>query len=138
MTESGAAVPEVVHENFSEGLPVTPEFVARWRETRERRELSRSLVEMRLEAGLTQTQVAARMNKDQAFVSRMESATGPTPKAAHISLYAGACGYVTGYAFLKQSDDAGVTLHGLHSIGQDADVATLLSAVHDVPLATDG
>ena len=117
--------------SFSKNLPLTPEFEARWHETAERRELARSLIGMRRAKGLTQKELAQLMGKDQAFVSRMESATAPLPKAQHIALYARHCGYKTAYAFLEESQDSDVTLQALCAIGQDpAETARLTGPRH--------
>ena len=91
-------------EGLSEGLDLTPELRTLWEETREKRELARQLVRMRSSAGLSQKELADRMGKDQAYVSRMESATHPMPKGQSIALYARSCGYVTAYAFLRPED----------------------------------
>ena len=121
-------------EELSDGLPKSPEFEKRWRETKERRDLAWSLVKMRRAVGLTQNELAKRMGKDQAFVSRMESATGSMPKAQHIALYAKHCGYMTAYAFVEMPKDYDVTLHELRSIGQSLPEMALLNAIRDVPI----
>ncbi|MGI9333985.1 MAG: helix-turn-helix domain-containing protein [Gammaproteobacteria bacterium] len=120
---------------FSKGLTATPEFQRAWRDGQERRAIGRALERMRREAELTQMELAKKMDKDQAFVSRMESGRGPMPKAQHIALYAEQCGFMTAYAFLaRQHNDDGLTLHELRPIAQDEESAAELEAVRNVPL----
>ncbi len=126
---------------FSEGLELTPELRALWETTREKRELARQLVRMRGSVGLSQKELADRMGKDQAYVSRMESATHPMPKGQSIALYARSCGYVTAYAFLRPEDGPGdgdaperLMLHGMMPIGQDRACGDALARVEDVAI----
>ena len=91
------------------------------------------LVEMREDAGLSQTELAKLMGKDQAFVSRMESAT-QQPKGATISLYAKHCGGKrVGYVIFEGNEDGdGITVHRMSEIGRDPetpDVASTLKGV---------
>lgn len=120
---------------FSEGLEVTPEFEEAWRKSRERRYIGRALERLRRESNLTQVELAKRMGKDQAFVSRMESGRGPMPKAEHVALYAERCGYMTAYAFISQEDEnEGLLLHELQPIAQGAAKAARLERVRNVAL----
>lgn len=130
--QSTGKIETLESEEFSEGLRRSPEFEQRWRETKERRDLSWSLVQMRRSAGLTQNQLAKAMGKDQAFVSRMESATGPMPKAQHIALYAKNCGYMTAYAFLEAPKSDVINLHQLRAVGQNSSEMTLLNNIRDI------
>ena len=123
---------------ISEGLELTPELDAIWEATREKRELARQLVGMRSAAGLSQKELADRMGKDQAYVSRMESATHPMPKGQSIALYARSCGYVTAYAFLRPENGRNaperLTLHGMMPIGQDRASGEALARIEDVAI----
>lgn len=118
----------------SEGLTFPPELQARWEATRERRTLSLKLVDMRLAAGLTQKELADRMGKDQAFVSRMEMATTPFPKAQNIALYARHCGRYFAYAFLTPEEDDGLTLSGLAPLEQDAEPGKAIAGMEEIAL----
>lgn len=82
----------------------SPELDRRIAETEARRKLALSLVAMRRRAGLTQKEVAAAMDCDQAFVSRMESSTGPTPMPQSVQAYAHACHAAAGYVFAMEGD----------------------------------
>lgn len=121
---------------FSDGLPITDEFRAAWLKAAERRELGRTLEKMRREKGYTQAELAARMQKDQAFVARMESGRGNMPKAENIALYARSCGYETAYAFVASSDDK-LTLHELQPIGASR-LADALDTLRDLELPLAG
>ena len=136
MTRKHDTSPKSDANRFSEGLPVTEEFMDVWRQTEERREIGRRLEKMRRDAELTQVALAERMGKDQAFVARMESGRGDMPKAKNIALYAAECGYATAIAFVKAHDND-LTLHGLQSIGQSENVHDQLEKVHDVALPLD-
>ena len=133
--------PGTAPDAVSEGLDLTPELRALWDATREKRELARQLVRMRSAAGLSQKELADRMGKDQAYVSRMESATHPMPKGQSIALYARSCGYVTAYAFLRPEDgpkDSAMPerlrLQGMMPIGQDRACGDALARVEDVAI----
>ncbi len=78
-------------------------FRKRWEATQPKRELAVALARMRAAAGLTQAQVAERAGWDKAFVSRLESATGPVPDVATLSRYAAACDMVAGIVFAALS-----------------------------------
>ena len=120
---------------FSQGVALTPAFRRAWDEGRERRAIGRALERMRRRADLTQVDLAKRMQKDQAFVSRMESGRGPMPKARHIALYAEHCGFMTAYAFVaREDDDDGLLLHELRPIAQVEENAVKLETVRDVAL----
>lgn len=120
---------------FSRGLERTPEFDRAWAATKERREIGRTLECMRRESDHTQAELAAKMGKDQAFISRMESGRGPMPKANHIALWARHCGFMTAYAFVaKEGGGDGLLLHELRPIAQDEDEAAELETVRDVVL----
>ncbi len=114
---------------FARSLPITPELEARWRECRERRQLAGALIGMRRAAGLSQKELAGLMEKDQAFVSRMESITTPPPKAQHIALYARHCGYMTAYAFFSGPKNEAIALHALCAVGQAPDDIDLIEAL---------
>lgn len=82
-----------------EGFEPTDEMRATWRQTAARRRLAEALVRIRSGAHLSQAEVARRMDRDRAFVSRMESATGSPPKQETIAAYARACGMELGLVF---------------------------------------
>jgi transcriptional regulator with XRE-family HTH domain len=124
---------EQTDTSFSKGLPVTEEFKQAWRKSLARREVGRRLERMRRAAGLTQSQLAERMGKDQAYVARMESGRGDMPKAENIALFASRCGFATAYAFVEL-ESGGPVLHELQPIDQSDEVAAQLETVHDVSL----
>jgi transcriptional regulator with XRE-family HTH domain len=76
-----------------EGLPLLPGFreMAMRRMADERAGLVRSLVERRQAAGLSQTEVAARMGTSQSAVARLESGTADI-RASTLERYAAAVG----------------------------------------------
>lgn len=69
----------------------------RIRENTHRANLAMALARIRRVANLTQQAVAKAIGKDQAFVSRMESVTGPEPTADSIDAYVHACGGEVAY-----------------------------------------
>lgn len=135
-----ALQPSDVEAPFSEGLVRTPEFDQAWAESQERRRVGRLLERMRRDADETQASLAAKMGKDQAFISRMESGRGPMPKAQHIALWADHCGYMTAYAFVAkdEANSDSLRLHELMPIAQGEREAATLKAVHDVVLSVAG
>jgi transcriptional regulator with XRE-family HTH domain len=74
-------------------LPVLPGFreIALRRMAERRAGLVRGLVEQRLTAGLSQTEVAARMGTSQSAVARLESGVTDT-RASTLERYAAAVG----------------------------------------------
>ena len=74
-------------------LPVLPGFraMALRRMADQRADLVRELVAQRLEAGLSQTEVAARMGTSQSAVARLESGATDT-RASTLERYAAAVG----------------------------------------------
>jgi predicted transcriptional regulator len=74
-------------------LPVLPGFreLALRRMAEQRAELVRDLVEQRLAAGLSQTEVAARMGTSQSAVARLE-AGATDARASTLERYAAAVG----------------------------------------------
>ena len=76
-----------------EGLPLLPGFreMAMRRMADGRAGLVRSLVERRQAAGLSQTEVAARMGTSQSAVARLESGTADI-RASTLERYAAAVG----------------------------------------------
>jgi transcriptional regulator with XRE-family HTH domain len=82
-----------------------PEFQKTLTGDSPRMNLSHALYKMRRNTGLTQSEVAQSMGKDQGFVSRMESATGPFPDSASLVAFASACHYVTGNIFIAEDPD---------------------------------
>jgi len=116
--ETDIDVAAVTNGELSEGLNPSDDFKAKWIATHHARRLAASLVNMREEAGLSQKELAKTMGKDQAFVSRMESAT-QHPKGANIDLYARACGWRMAYASYKVDDASnGVKIREFIDIGQ--------------------
>ncbi len=84
----------------------SPKLDQRLRESESRRVLAMSLIQMRRKAGLTQKEVAAAMECDQAFISRLESSTGAFPSPKTIASYARACHATAGYIFATIDDGA--------------------------------
>lgn len=123
---------------FSRGLPITPEFEEAWQRSAARREIGRKLEQMRRDANLTQTKLAALMGKDQAFVARMESGRGDMPKAENVALFAHHCGFATAYAFIHVAEGEPLKLHELQPIQQSQDVSETLETLHDVVLPATG
>lgn len=126
-------------DGFSEGLNPSPEFIAKWDQTRDNRELAAVLVEMRENAGLSQKELAMLMGKDQAFVSRMESAT-QRPKGDNIALYAKYCGLRTAYAFFNAEDKNkdglcnAIKLHRMTEINQTGGTQNVATHVVDISI----
>jgi transcriptional regulator with XRE-family HTH domain len=63
------------------------------------------MVRMRTQAGLTQTDLAAKTGWDKAFVSRLEGAAGAIPAAKTLARYAQACGRSVGIVFADVEAD---------------------------------
>lgn len=102
----------------------SPELDQRLHASQQRRELALTLHGLRVKAGLTQKDVATLMGKDQAHVSRMESATGPFPDATSIVAYAHACKSSAGYVFVTPGEVLAVPL------GDEEDSAAMEAAMH--------
>src|SRR5579859_5964640 len=87
------AEPEPEPETASDPLPVMPGFreMALRRMAAERGELGRDLAAQRQAAGLSQTEVAARMGTSQSAVARLESGTADV-RASTLERYAAAIG----------------------------------------------
>lgn len=101
----------------------SPELDRRLRDSEPRRDLALALVGLRRNAGLTQTELAAAMGKDQAFVSRMESAAGAFPSATSIEAYAQACNAAVAYVFASDGELVTVPL------GRESEAALIHSAI---------
>ena len=84
----------------------SPALDRRLRDSEPRRDLALALVGLRRNAGLTQSELAAAMGRDQAFVSRMESALGAFQSAASIESYAQACNAAVAYVFASECEHA--------------------------------
>jgi len=66
-------------------------------------ELRRKLIEMRLSAGLTQSEVAKRLKTQKSNISRLESVTTKnSPKLSTIEQYADAVGYDVEINFIRR------------------------------------
>lgn len=63
-----------------------------WEEGQNLRSLTRALIQMRKQAGLTQQELAARAKWDQGFVSRLEAGKAGFPKIETLQHYALQCG----------------------------------------------
>lgn len=87
-----------------------PELKENLKQLNPRVKLARALIQIRRFANLTQLQVAEAMGKDQPFVSRMESATGPFPDASSISAYAHACHSGFGLVFVPDDHMLAVSM----------------------------
>lgn len=82
---------DLLDELVAERTERNPHFPDLVRAALEQRGLIRALVESREGAGLTQTQVAARMQTSQSAVARLESAEGDL-KLSTLARYAAAVG----------------------------------------------
>ena len=90
------------------------QLVASKPELKERLELAEpcinlaiALTILRRNAGLTQKQLAAKMGRDQSFVSKMESGSGPEPDRKSIADFAQACNAGIGYIFTQHVQNVG-------------------------------
>ena len=77
-------------------LEQRPDFAAMWNEQEARKDIGEMLTDLRTKAGLTQRQVAAALQCDQARVSRIESVSGPFPTFKTVHLYVAICGAKAG------------------------------------------
>jgi len=96
----GPAGDDAGHDDAGASLPVMPgfrEMALRWageqaaRMAEDRGRLVRELAEQRQAAGLSQTEVAARMGTSQSAVARLESGTADV-RASTLERYAAAVG----------------------------------------------
>jgi transcriptional regulator with XRE-family HTH domain len=92
-----------------------PKLKENLRSLNPRIELAKALIYIRRSAGMTQQQVAEAMKKDQPFVSRMESVSGPFPDITSISLYAHACHSGFGLVFVPDNNVLAVSMSGEHN-----------------------
>ncbi len=66
-------------------------------------QLRRKLIEIRQQAGLTQAEIAARLNTKKSTISRLESVNSSiSPKLSTISKYAEAAGYRVEINFVRK------------------------------------
>jgi transcriptional regulator with XRE-family HTH domain len=91
-------------------------------------ELARALIHIRRTAGLTRQQVAEVMDRDQSFVSRMESATGEFPNISSISAYAHACHSGFGLLFVQDIKAISVSM----SDEKNEQAFSKAMALHDI------
>ena len=102
--------------------------------------LAIALTSLRRAAGLTQTQLAAKMGKDQAFVSKMESGSGPTPDTKSIAAFAYACNSGIGLVFTPHAhhlENAAITDAFAISMNEESEVSKKFEEVmlkHNVRL----
>ncbi|MBI4059120.1 helix-turn-helix transcriptional regulator [Candidatus Microgenomates bacterium] len=61
-------------KDFEKELLARPDFKEAQKETRLEYEIARALIKARLEKGLTQAEIARRMNTKQSVISRVENA----------------------------------------------------------------
>lgn len=61
-------------EDFEKELFKRPCFKKAWEETRLEYEIARAIIKARIEKGLTQAEIAKRMNTKQSVISRVENA----------------------------------------------------------------
>lgn len=64
----------LVWEDFEKELFKRPGFKKAWEETRLEYEIARAIIKARIEKGLTQAEIAKRMNTKQSVISRVENA----------------------------------------------------------------
>ena len=76
---------------YKQELMKDPEFVKEYEALRPEYEIARSLIELRIEKGLTQQEVAQKMNTTQSVISRLESGSA-NPSLATIKRLADALG----------------------------------------------
>ena len=84
-----------------------PQFAEEIKQRQPRIDLAMVLVGLRRGAEMTQKQVATIMGKDQSFISKMESASGPIPDAKSIAAYSRACNAGFGYIFVPPKHPQG-------------------------------
>jgi transcriptional regulator with XRE-family HTH domain len=84
-----------------------PQFAEEMKQRQPRIDLAMVLVDLRRSADMTQKQVATIMGKDQSFISKMESASGPIPDAKSIAAYSHACKAGFGYIFVPPKHPEG-------------------------------
>ena len=94
-------------------------------------DLAKALYQLRRQANLTQKQVAKAMDKEQSFVSRMESVTGPFPDSNSISSYAHACHATMGYVFVSPNQEVEV-LSVPMGVESDRDVFSNVMELHNI------
>jgi len=113
----------------------TPELDQRLHAARRREKLALALHGLRVNANLTQNQVAERMGKDQAHISRMESLTGPFPDMNSITAYAHACQSSAGYVFVtRKNQHSSVVAVPLGNEEEDERLVAAMRA-HNVEIA---
>ncbi len=105
---------------FSKGFEPSEAFLKRWKETEPKRRIARKLEAIRIGSNQSQAEIAQKMGVDPSYVSRMESSSGPIPKAETIALFAAHCGVDMAYAFIDRKD-RGVK-YALHTILRDEEV----------------
>ena len=98
-TQSNEANVHLVEKNEPIGISNMQEV------KKSRINLALALTRLRKASGLTQKQLANKMNKDQSFISRMESKSGPSPDSNSIVSFAKACNFDTGYLFTLSDNE---------------------------------
>jgi transcriptional regulator with XRE-family HTH domain len=94
-----------------------PKLAQSWRDHESRRKLSSILLAMRKESGLTQRQLADKLNWKQPQVARLESATGPWPNRENLRAYTEACGRTVGLVFAHPEGRKKVHIDGTVAFG---------------------
>jgi transcriptional regulator with XRE-family HTH domain len=113
-----------VMEEIRRKSPTLDQSIA---QSRQRRDLALTLFGLRRRAGLTQVEVAARMGKDQAHVSRMESTRGPFPDSASIEAYAHACNSAASLVFVTGGEGPATVL--TVALGEESEGDKLIEAI---------
>ncbi len=75
-----------------------------WDETEPRRKIIMMLIGLRRNAGLSQSDIAARTGWDKGYVSRLEGARGGIPDFSTLNRYAEVCGTTAGLVVGARSD----------------------------------
>lgn len=120
----GAKSMQSVMEEIRRKSPQLDQSIA---QSRQRRHLALTLFGLRRRAGLTQTEVATRMGRDQAHVSRMESTGGPFPDSASIEAYAQACNSAASLVFLTAGEGPATVL--TVALGEESEGDRLIEAI---------
>ena len=81
----------VTWQDVKRELLKDPEFAKEYEALRPEYEIARSLIELRIEKGLTQQEVAQKMNTTQSVISRLESGSA-NPSLATLKRLADALG----------------------------------------------
>lgn len=112
------------------------QFAEEIKQRQSRIDLAMALVELRRGAEMTQKQVATIMGKDQSFISKMESASGPIPDAKSIAAFAHACNAGFGYIFvpLKHPEGSNDDIFAISmNVDPEEELFSEALAEHNIP-----